>query len=109
MNFAHRLALPLIAAFTESVYHRTPGEAGFTEHGNHFKSTCMHAQTLAAVEPARKDDTLALIQPGLLLPDMATGQAKTRKRVVGELLSEPAAERRARQALLEAATEGTVI
>lgn len=108
MQSASRFMLPVIViaavlpavAAADSVYHPAPGEVGFTEHWDHFKSQRTRAEVLAEVDAARKDGTLALIQRGLTLPEKATSPAKTRQQVIDEMLSEPAAQRQARQALL---------
>ncbi len=107
MNFRKHAAMPLVAlaltlpvlAQANSLYHPTAGEAGFTEHPDHWKSTKTRAEVLAEVEAARKDGTLLLIQRGAPLPQKATGPAKTRQQVIAEIRNEPAGERRARLAL----------
>jgi len=109
MRPAHRILLSFVsiaaaalpaAVSAESIYHPAPGEVGFTEHWDHFKSTRTRAQVLAEVDAARRDGTLSLIQREIAVPEKATGPAKTRQQVIDEMLNEPAAQRQARQALL---------
>jgi hypothetical protein len=92
-------ALPMAASAT-SVYHPAQGEAGATQHLDHLTSTKTRAQVQAEVLAAQKDGTLFSIQRGLPLPAETQGMNRTRAQVVSELLNEPAAERRAREALL---------
>ena len=92
-------ALPMAASAT-SVYHPAQGEAGATQHLDHLTSTKTRAQVQAEVLAAQKDGTLFSIQRGLPLPADTQGMNRTRAQVVSELLNEPAAERRAREALL---------
>jgi hypothetical protein len=104
MNFRKHAHMPLVAlvlalpmlAQANSLYHPSTGEASFTEHPDHWKSTKTRAEVLAEVEAARKDGTLVLIQRNAPLPQKATGPAKTRQQVIDEMLNEPAEERRAR-------------
>ena len=108
MNFRKHAALPLVAlamtlpvvAQANSVYHPAPGEPGFTEHPDHWKSTKTRAQVMAELEAARKDGTLALMQRNAPLPMKATGPGKTRQQVIAELLNESPEQRRARAELL---------
>ena len=92
-------ALPMAASAT-SVYHPADGEAGVTKHLDHLTSTKTRAQVQAEVLAAQKDGSLFRIQRGLPLAAETQGMNKTRAQVVSELLNEPAAERRAREALL---------
>ncbi len=92
-------ALPMAASAT-SVYHPAQGEAGVTKHLDHLTSTKTRAQVQAEVLAAQKDGTLFRIQRSLPLAAETKGMNKTRAQVVSELLNEPAAERRAREALL---------
>ena len=96
---ANVAALPMAASAT-SVYHPAQGEAGATQHLDHLTSTKTRAQVQAEVLAAQKDGTLFSIQRGLPLPAETQGMNRTRAQVVSELLNEPAAERRAREALL---------
>jgi hypothetical protein len=108
MNFRKHAAMPLVAlamtlpvmAQANSLYHPAQGEAGYTEHPDHLKSTKTRAQVIAEVEAARKDGTLALIQRNAPLPMKSTGPGKTRQQVVDEMLNESPGERRARMELL---------
>ncbi|MCZ8112988.1 MAG: DUF4148 domain-containing protein [Rubrivivax sp.] len=92
-------ALPMAASAT-SVYHPAQGEAGVTKHLDHLTSTKTRAQVQAEVLAAQKDGTLSRIARGLPLPAETQGMNRTRAQVVAEMLNEPAAERRAREALL---------
>lgn len=92
-------ALPMAASAT-SVYHPADGEAGVTKHLDHLTSTKTRAQVQAEVLAAQKDGTLSRIALGLPLAAETQGMNRTRAQVVSELLNEPAAERRAREALL---------
>lgn len=89
--FAAAITLPSLS-FATSEWHPSNGEAGFTYHPDHVKST----KTRAELEAARKDGTLALMQRGAPLPPKATGPGKTRQQVISELLNETPQERRAR-------------
>ena len=108
MNFRKHAALPLVAlaltlpvmAQANSLYHPASGEAGFTEHPDHLKSTKTRAQVMAELEAARKDGTLALMQRNAPLPIKATGPSKTRQQVIAEMLNESPEQRRARAELL---------
>lgn len=108
MNFRKHAALPLVAlaltlpvmAQANSLYHPASGEAGFTEHPDHLKSTKTRAQVMAELEAARKDGTLALMQRNAPLPMKATGPSKTRQQVIAEILNESPEQRRARAELL---------
>ncbi|OSZ64857.1 DUF4148 domain-containing protein [Hydrogenophaga sp. IBVHS2] len=92
-------ALPMAASAT-SLYHPADGEAGVTKHLDHLTSTKTRAQVQAEVLAAQKDGSLFRIQRSLPLPAETQGMNKTRAQVVAEVLNEPAAERRAREALL---------
>ena len=83
-------------SFATSEWHPSNGEAGFTYHPDHVKSTKTRAEARAELEAARKDGTLALMQRGAPLPPKATGPGKTREQVISELLNETPQERRAR-------------
>lgn len=108
MNFRKHAALPFVAlaltlpvmAQANSLYHPASGEAGFTEHLDHLKSTKTRAQVMAELEAARKDGTLALMQRNAPLPVKATGPGKTRQQVIAEMLNESPEQRRARAELL---------
>ena len=75
MNFRKHAALPFVAlaltlpvmAQANSLYHPASGEAGFTEHLDHLKSTKTRAQVMAELEAARKElaDMLEKAFPGL--------------------------------------------
>ncbi|MGD9832047.1 MAG: DUF4148 domain-containing protein [Piscinibacter sp.] len=93
-------ALPMAASAT-SLYHSAPGEAGFTEHPDHLTSSKTRAQVQAEVLAAQKDGSLSRIARGLPLPAETQGMNKTRAQVIAEMLNEPAAERRAREALMK--------
>lgn len=93
--FAAAIALPSLS-FASSQWHPSNGEAGFTYHPDHFKSTKTRADVLAELEAARKDGTLALMQRNAPIPPKATGPGKTREQVISELRNESPAERRAR-------------
>jgi hypothetical protein len=109
MNLRQHAALPFVVlvmtlpvmAQASSLYHPTSGDAGFTEHLDHLKSTKTRAQVLAELETARKDGTLALMQCNQNgpLPMEATGSGKTRQEVVADMLNESPEERRARKHL----------
>ena len=93
--FAAAITLPSLS-FASSEWHPSSGEAGFTYHPDHFKSTKTRADVRADLEAARKDGTLALMQRGAPLPPKATGPGKTREQVLSELRNESPEERRAR-------------
>lgn len=109
MNFRKHAALPLVAlamtlpvmAQASSLYHAAPGEAGFTEHPDHLKSTKTRAQVIAEIETARKDGTLALTQrnQNASLPMGVMAPGKTRQEVVADMLNESPEQRRARKHL----------
>lgn len=104
MNFRKHVALPLVAlamtlpvlAQANSLYHPAPGEVGFTEHPDHWKSTKTRAQVMAEVEAARKDGTLALMQRNAPVPMKASGPGKTRQQVIDEMRSESPMQRQLR-------------
>lgn len=91
-------ALPGLSQ-ANSIYHPASGEAGFTYHPDHFKSTKSRADVRAEIEAARKDGTLALMQRGAPVPIKGVGPAKTRQQVIDEMRSESAEQRRARMEL----------
>jgi len=91
-------ALPMAASAT-SLYHSAPGEAGFTVHSDHLTSSKTRAQVQAEVLAAQKDGSRSRIARGLPLPAETQGMNKSRAQVIAEMLNEPAAERRAREAL----------
>jgi Domain of unknown function (DUF4148) len=93
--FAAAITLPGLS-FATSEWHPSNGEAGFTYHPDHVKSTKTRAEARAELEAARKDGTLALMQRGAPLPPKATGPGKTREQVISELRNETPQERRAR-------------
>ncbi|MCK6374816.1 MAG: DUF4148 domain-containing protein [Zoogloea sp.] len=93
------IALPGLSQ-ANSVYHAANGEAGFTYHPEHLKSTKSRADVLAEIEAARKDGTLALMQRGAPLPIRNAGPAKTRQQVIDEMLSESPEQRKARMELM---------
>lgn len=79
-----------------SIYHAADGEAGYTYHPDHFKSTKSRADVLVELEAARKDGTLAMMQRGAPLPVKNAGPTKTRQQVIDEMRSESPEERRVR-------------
>lgn len=105
MNFRKYAAMPLVAlavtlpmlAQASSTLHAAPGEAGVTEHPDHWQSTKTRAQVMAEVDAARKNGTLALMQRNVPLPTKATGPGKTREQVIAEVLNESPEQRRARK------------
>lgn len=92
-------ALPVVAQ-ANSIYHPAPGEQGYTEHWDHFRSTKTRAQVLAEVEMARKDGSLRLMHWELPVPVKSSTPPKTRQQVINEIRTEPPAAREARLALL---------
>ncbi len=92
------IALPGLSQ-ANSIYHAASGEAGFTYHPDHFKSTKSRADVLAEIEAARKDGTLPLMQRSAPLPIKSAGPAKTRQQVIDEMRSESPEQRRARMEL----------
>lgn len=92
------ITLPSMS-FANSMWHPDNGEAGFTYHPDHFKSTKTRADVRAELEVARKDGTLALMQRGAPVPAKATGPGKTRQQVLDEMQNESPAARRARMEL----------
>ncbi len=89
------LVLPGLSQAT-SIYHAADGEAGYTYHPDHFKSTKSRADVLAEFEAARRDGTLALMERGAPLPLENAGPAKTRQQVIEEMRNESPEQRRAR-------------
>ena len=70
-------------------------------HSDHLTSSKTRAQVQAEVLAAQKDGSLSRIARGLPLPAETQGMNKTRAQVIAEMLNEPAAERRAREALMK--------
>ncbi len=104
MNFRKHAALPLVViamtlpmlAQANAPYHVAPGEVGFTEHPDHWKSTKTRGEVMADVEAARKDGSLALMQRNAPLPIKNTGPGKTRQQVIDEMRSESPVQRQLR-------------
>lgn len=107
MNIRQATLLSVITAaitlpglsFANSVWHPASGEAGFTDHPDHFKSTKTRADVRTELEAARKDGTLALMQRGAPVPAKAVGPGKMRQEVLNEVHNESPAARRARMEL----------
>lgn len=92
------LAVPMLSQAT-SLWHPADNAQGYTTHASHFKSDKSRDQVRAELATARQDGTMSLIARGLPLPAVAAGPAKTRQQVIDEMRNEPAAAKRARQAL----------
>jgi hypothetical protein len=90
--FAVALAAP-IAAFANSELHLSSGEAGYTFHPDHVKSTKTRAEVLKELEQAKADGSYYYLQRGLPVPSRNTGPGKTRQEVVNELLNMTPEER----------------
>jgi hypothetical protein len=89
------ISLPLTAN-ADSMWHSTPGEAGWILVPEHFESTKNRADVLADVQAARKDGTWAILQRGAALPTRSTAPSKTRQQVIAEMRAESPEEKRAR-------------
>jgi hypothetical protein len=97
------LALPALS-YASSTMHAANGEAGYTYHPDHSKSTKTRAQVSAETAAARKDGTLdqhqAQYQLNAPMPAKDAGVGKTRQQVVAEMGKETPEERKARMNLL---------
>lgn len=90
--FAVALVAPT-AAFANSELHLSSGEAGYTFHPDHVKSTKTRAEVLRELEQAKADGSYYYLQRGLPVPSRNTGPGKTRQEVINELLNMSPEER----------------
>ena len=86
------LAAPT-AAFANSELHLSSGEAGYTFHPDHVKSTKTRAEVMQELQQAKADGSYYYLQRGLPVPPKNVGPGKTREEVLKELVNMTPEER----------------